>query len=372
MNAIVTRTAALAALAALALVSPACAQEKADKAAAEQKAQAPVAEKAEAKPAETAAAAEAKPVVKEGATINPGAPVVVVNGKPVSKGEYDRALKAYMRNFAQTTGAMHGKVSEPNDQMKSDVLEQLVDRELLYQESQKFPAEKAGEQVATELEQIKARFPSPEAFTQALASDQLTEEALKDLVGRQVSVRHYVETEIASKVEVKDEAVAAFYKENEDKFATPEQVRCSHILIRTAEDAKPEDKAAAKKKAQDVQVRCAKGEDFAALAKEFSEDPGSKESGGDLGFFGREQMVAPFAEAAFALKPGQVSDVVETRFGYHVIKLAERKDPSKRGIDEVKDQIKAYLNSRALDQAVQGRVAELKAAAKIDVLGPHL
>ncbi len=365
MNAIVTRTAALAALAALGLVSPACAQEKAEKAAAEQKAEAPAAEKAD-------AAAAAKPAVKEGAALGPGAPVAVVNGQPVSKGEYDRALKAYMRNFAQATGGMHGKVTEPNEQMKADVLEQLVDRELLYQESRKFPAEKAGEQAAAELEQIKARFPSPEAFQQALASDQLTEGDLKDLIGRQVSVRHYVETEIAPKVEVKQDAIAAFYKENEEKFATPEQVQCSHILIRVEQDAKPEAKEAAKKKAQDIQVRCAKGEDFAALAKEFSEDPGSKESGGDLGFFGREQMVAPFSEAAFALKPGQVSNVVETRFGYHVIKLTERKEASKRGLEEVQDQIKAYLNSRALDQAVQGRVAELKAAAKIDVLAPHL
>jgi peptidyl-prolyl cis-trans isomerase C len=143
-------------------------------------------------------------------------------------------------------------------------------------------------------------------------------------------------------------------------------------LIRSAPDAAPEEKEAARKKAGEIQVRCAAGEDFAALAAEFSEDPGSKEDGGDLGFFTREQMVAPFSEAAFALQPGQVSGVVETRFGYHVIKLAERKEASKQSLDDVREQIEGFLSSRALDQAVQSRLDELKAEARIDVVAPHL
>jgi len=311
-------------------------------------------------------------VVKEGSTLSPEAPVAVVNGTPVIKAEYDRAMQAYMRNFARATGSMHGQVNEPNDQMKADVLEQLVDRELLYQESKKFPSDQAAADVQAEFDKIKARFPDEDTFKKALASDNLTEDALKDLVGRQVSVRHYVEKEIGPKVKVSDEDVEKFYKENEDKFAMPEQVHCSHILIRTAEDAKPEEKDAARKKAEELQVRCVSGEDFAALAKEFSQDPGSAPKGGDLGFFAKEQMVAPFAEAAFALKPDEVSPVVETRFGYHVIKLHERKDASKRGLDEVKEQIQGYLQTQALDQAVQAKVRELKADAKIDVVAPHL
>ena len=221
MRAMLKRTAALAALAAFGLIPLAYGQEQAGK------------------PEEAA-----KPAAVV-ATISPDAPIAVVNGTPVSKAEYDRAMNAYMRNFARATGNMHGQVNEPNEQMKADVLEQLVDRELLLQESRKFPLENADGQVQAELDKIKARFPDEETFEKALASDNLTVAGLKDLVGRQVSVRHYVEQEIGPKVKVSDEDVSNFYKENEDKFAAPEQVHCSHILIRSAEDAKPEEKEAA-------------------------------------------------------------------------------------------------------------------------------
>jgi peptidyl-prolyl cis-trans isomerase C len=357
MKAMLTRAAALAVMAAFGFVSGTYAQDKAEKPAAAKK--------------ETAPAA-AKPAATEEATLSPEAPIATVNGSPVSKGEYDRALQAYLRNVARVTGGMQGQVKEPSEQMKADVLEQLVDRELLYQESKKFPWDKSAEETTAELEKIKARFPDEAAFQKALASDNLTEAALKDLVGRQVSVRHYVGEEISPKVKVTDEDVAKFYKENEDKFAMPEQVHCSHILIRVAEDAKAEEKDAARKKTEAIRERCVKGEDFAALAKELSEDPGSAAKGGDLGFFAKQQMVAPFADAAFALKPDEISPVVETRFGYHIIKLHERKAASKRSLDEVKDQIQGYLQTQALDQAVQAKVQELKANAKIDVVAPHL
>ncbi len=354
---------AAAAIAVFGLTAPACSSEKAAPPSA-------AAEGEKAAPAPAADATAGKPA--EAATPGPNAPVAVVNGVAVTRGEFDRAMGAYMRNFAQMTGGMHGQVQQPNDQMKSDVLDQLVDRELLYQESRKHPVEGADAKVEEELKAIVARFPDQATFEKALEGDGLTQAALRDLIGRQVSVREYVETKIMPDVKVADADVEAFYKENEAKFATPEQVQCSHILIRSGADAKPEEKEAAKKKAQDLQVRCVKGEDFGALAKEFSEDPGSASRGGDLGFFTREQMVAPFSEAAFKLKEGEVSGVVETQFGYHVIKLSDRKDASTRSLDEVRDQLREYLKSQAVNQAVQAKVNELKAVAKIDVVAPHL
>ncbi len=324
---------------------------------------APTAEGAAAPKAEGAAAP----------TISPAAPVVVVNGKPILRAEFDRAMNAYLHNFRQSTGAMHGKVSEPNDAMKAEVLEQLVDRELLYQESLKFPVENKDGQVAEELAGIQARFPSPEAFQEALQTDGLSEEGLRDLIGRQVMVRHYVEGQMVPTVKVTDEEVGAFYKENEAQFEEPEQVQCSHILLRVAPEAPPEAKAAVRKKAEELRARCLKGEDFGALAREHSEDPGSKDDGGDLGLFPRERMVPPFATAAFALaKIGDVSEVVETQFGYHIIKLTGREAANRQTLEEVKGPIADYLRSMRLDEVVKGKVTELKAAAKIDVVAPHL
>ncbi len=313
-----------------------------------------------------------KPAVKEGAALTPDAPVAVVNGQPITKGEYDRALSAYMRRFRQVTGGMHGGVAEPNEQMKADVLQQLVDRTLLYQEAAKHPVKDLDAQVDKEYQGIKARFPNEEAFQKALEGENLTEEELKGLIGQQVLVRSYVETQIQPGVKVSDEDVRKFYDDNKDKFATPAQVRASHILLRFPPDASDADKAALREKAAALQKRAAAGEDFAALAKENSEDPGSAANGGDLGFFTRERMVKPFADAAFALDVGQVSDVVETRFGYHVIKVTDRKEASERSFDEVKDQIAEYLKAQGLDQAVQAKVKELREGAKIEVVTPHM
>lgn len=307
-------------------------------------------------------------------TIPPTAPVAMVNGKPIVRAEYDRAVNAYMQQFRQMSGSMHGKVDDPNDSMKNEVLEQLVDRELLYQESLKFPADDLAAKADEEYKGIQGRFPTPEAFQEALTAQSLSEADLKDLVGRQMSVRHYVESQIAPKAKVSDEAIQKFYDDNKDRFVEPEQVKASHLLILLPEGAKPEDEAykKAKAKAEELQKKAAGGEDFAQLCKDNSEDPGSKDQGGELGFFSKDRMVEPFATAAFALKVEQISDVVETRFGFHIIKLLERKDPVAHPFADVKEDIANYLNGQALDKAVQDKVVELKAVAKVEVMTPHM
>lgn len=302
----------------------------------------------------------------------PEAPVAVVNGSPVSKFEYDRALRAYMQNFQRMQGAMHGGVTTPNDQIKADVLRQVVDRELLYQESKKFPLQGQEQLVDEEFQQIQSRFPSATKFQEVYEAEGLTETSLKDLIGRRISVRQYVEGQILPNVVVTEQEVSAFYAENEENFITPEQVRASHILLRVDPAAEREEKENALKRARDLQKQAASGADFAQLARDNSEDPGSAPNGGDLGFFTRDRMVKPFADAAFALEPDEVSDVVESRFGYHVIKLTDHQAGSKRQFAEVKGEIENYLKAQAVNRAVQGKVAELRKSAQIDMVAPHL
>ncbi len=300
------------------------------------------------------------------------APVAVVNGEPITKAEFDRALAAYMRRFRQMTGGMHGMVKEPNEQMKAEVLQQLVDRTLLWQEAKKDLPKDLDAQVEKELEAIKGRFPDDRSFQQALDAENLTTATLKGLIRQQLAVRNYVETHIQPGVKVSEEEVRRFYEENRDKFTTPEQVRASHILIRVAPGASDEEKGRARKKVAELRERALQGEDFAELARKHSEDPGSAANGGDLGFFTRDRMVKPFADAAFALKAGEVSDVVETRFGYHVIKVTERKEATRHGFEEVKDQIQGYLEARALDQAIRAKVDELRKGAEIRMVSSHM
>ncbi len=138
----------------------------------------------------------------------------------------------------------------------------------------------------------------------------------------------------------KDDEVAEYYAlHKDDKFTEPEQVRARHILVKTAADAGPDAKAAARKKAEELLAKVKAGADFAALAKERSEDAGSAANGGDLGLFTRGRMTPAFEEAAFALQGGGLSDVVETPFGFHVIKVEEHRPGGAKPLETVHDEI---------------------------------
>ena len=150
----------------------------------------------------------------------------------------------------------------------------------------------------------------------------------------------YRPADFLSQVEVKDDEVAEYYAlHKDDKFTEPEQVRARHILVKTAADAGPDAKAAARKKAEELLAKVKAGADFAALAKERSEDAGSAANGGDLGLFTRGRMTPAFEEAAFALQGGGLSDVVETPFGFHVIKVEEHRPGGAKPLETVHDEI---------------------------------
>jgi peptidyl-prolyl cis-trans isomerase C len=128
-------------------------------------------------------------------------------------------------------------------------------------------------------------------------------------------------------------------------------VRASHILIKADPQADESQKAAARKKIKEIQNKLSKGEDFTALAREYSEGP-SGTKGGDLGYFSRGQMVKPFEDAAFTSAPGQVSDIVETRLGYHLIKVTEKKPETIVAYADIKDQLQEYLKQKKGSRAI--------------------
>lgn len=152
--------------------------------------------------------------------------------------------------------------------------------------------------------------------------------------------------QVAARIEVRDADVEAYYKANQGKFATAEQRRASHILIAADKAASAVTKAAAKAKAEKLLAEVKAGRDFGALAKANSADPGSAQQDGDLGFFGRGTMVKPFEDAAFALKVGEVSGVVESDFGYHIIKLTEIKGGGGGDLASARSQIEAELRKQ--------------------------
>ena len=159
--------------------------------------------------------------------------------------------------------------------------------------------------------------------------------------------QEYMVRALGKEATVTDEEVRRFYDANEKGFLASEQARARHILIRVSSDASGEEKKKAREKIEGLGGRIKKGEDFGKLAAEFSEDTNSQMNGGDLGYFTKGQMVKPFEEAAFSLKPGQVSGVVETQFGYHLIKVEDHQEARMVTFDTVKEQIRGRLRGEA-------------------------
>jgi peptidyl-prolyl cis-trans isomerase D len=169
-----------------------------------------------------------------------------------------------------------------------------------------------------------------------------------------------------AKVVIPDADIERTYNNNNEQYSTPEQVRASHILLKT----EGKDDAAVKAKAEDILKQARAGADFAELAKKYSEDEASAKNGGDLDYFGRGRMVAEFDQAAFAMQPGQISDLVKTQYGYHIIKLVDKKAATTRPLSEVRQQIQDQLSyERAQAQAgdlAQTLEKDIKTPADLD------
>jgi peptidyl-prolyl cis-trans isomerase D len=168
---------------------------------------------------------------------------------------------------------------------------------------------------------------------------------------------------LLGQVQVTDEQVASYYEAHKEEFRREAQVRARHILRKVPAGAGPDEEMKARAVLEAVQQRLQAGEDFAALAREFSEDPASAEQGGDLGFFKRGEMVKPFEDAAFALRPGEVSQIVRTDFGYHLIQVEEVQEAGYRPLEEVRSQ----LVERLAQEEVK-RLAETKAQTLYEAL----
>ena len=172
----------------------------------------------------------------------------------------------------------------------------------------------------------------------------------------------YVQKNVISKVKVTDKDVEEYYKNNPKEFEKPETVKARHILIGFKGDMTEDQKKELRKKADDVLKKAKRGDDFGQLASEYSDDPGSKTKGGELGYFPRGNMVPEFENAAFNLKPGDISDVIETPYGYHIIKVEDKKAAEMPAFDSIKEQVKI----KATQAAEQKKINEFIEKAKKD------
>jgi len=285
--------------------------------------------------------------------------VATVNGTDISKTELIERADAIRTQIPPTedtaSEAFYGKV-----------LDDVIGSELLFQASTDAGLLAEPGEVDSQIAMFKGRFPDPATFEQALAQQGMTAESLEDRIARDLSVQKFVEEQINQKVSVAPEQVREFYDGNADEMRQPDQLRLSHILKRVAADATPEVKAETRRVMETLLEQARAGGDFAALAQEHSEDPGSQANGGEL-TVSRGETVPPFEQAAFALEPGGVSDVVETQFGFHIIKVAERIDGQAVPFEEAKPRIEMFLKQQALQEAVGTKVDSLRESASVEV-----
>jgi len=288
--------------------------------------------------------------------------VAVVNGVEISRADFDAVISRARQQFAGMGQPISGaRLSE----IKKDVLENLIGRELLYQTSQKHGIKVDEAAINNQLAMLKKRFPSEAEFNKVLSKNNLSEAAIRSQLERNMAIKEFIDKQFVQKVTISDKESKAYYESNPDYFKQPEQVQASHILIKIDSGADESQKAQARKKIEKIRKRLQKGEDFAALAKEFSQCP-SNAKGGDLGYFQRGQMVPPFEQVAFALKPGAVSDIVETKFGYHLIKVIGKKAETTIPYKDVKDKLEQHLKREKIQKEVTLHVEKLNEKAKVE------
>jgi peptidyl-prolyl cis-trans isomerase C len=284
-----------------------------------------------------------------------------IGTESISKTEFETAVRKIEQRAGQPVPV------EQRDQIYRRILDQLIDVRLLEQEAKARAITVADTDVDQRIGQIKQQFKTEEEFTKELAGRKMTIDELKTDLKKEMTVQKTLEAEILPKVAVTQADLEAFYKENPDQFKQQETIRASHILISVDSKATDLQKKEARALADGIQKRAKGGEDFAALAKQYSKDS-SAQSGGDLNYFPKGQMVPAFEAAAFALQPNQISEVVETPFGFHIIKLTDRKPESTVPLAQVSEKLSAFLKQRKQQEAASQFVSSLRSKYKVEVL----
>lgn len=296
-----------------------------------------------------------------------GKMAVKVNGTTITEAEV-------AEEEGRLTMAMGGRMDPQQlESMKPMIREQatnnLINRTLLAEAVKEEGIDVTSEEVDTRMADLEMAAGGTDAFEERLSVMGVTRAQLRDEIELGVKIEKLMDEKTGDSNEPNETDMRAFYDENPDQFEKPEQVHASHILFMVEENATDEVKAEKHKEAEEVLAQIKSGGDFSALATAHSDCP-SASKGGDLGYFSRGQMVPPFEEVAFAMMPGEISDIVETRFGYHIIKVLDKTDAEKVPYDEAKSNIKQYLGGQGKQEAMTSVIEDLRANATIEYPEP--
>jgi peptidyl-prolyl cis-trans isomerase C len=297
--------------------------------------------------------------------VDPKKTVATVNGAAITA---DRAYSIYDMNKAMLRQRGHVLNDSEDQALRASTLQNLIAEELLFQGANAAGVKVAAPEIDAKIKDLRTRAGSDENFKKMMEGAGLTEPEVRAEIERSLKTQAYEKT-IAESKGVTEDVAKKFYDGNKDMFKTPEQAHVQLILLKATDTDPDSVKAEAKARAQEAQKKGASGADFAALAKQYSQDA-TAAKGGDIGFFPKGVMFPRFEELAFSLPPGTVSPVFETPKGFNVVKVIERKPESIRPFAEVKDALMLDMGRALGRKLVQDKVSELAAKAKIDVLDP--
>jgi len=292
-------------------------------------------------------------------TGDPKTVVAKVAGKEIRLEEVTKIVEMWKSSQMQIPGAS----TEREIQRKA--LDNIIDRQLLHAAAVKAGLVPDSTQIEQQFEMFRQRFGDPARFQQWLGTQGMSEQQAKTEIATDLAVQKYITAQVPDTAHVTPEDARVFYDTHQDVFTQGEKVHARHILVKVDPSATQEQKDAAHRKAERLLSRVRSGEEFAKVARDSSDCP-SAPKGGDLPEFSRGEMVAPFEEAAFALQAGQMSDIVESQFGYHIIKVEGRTPPKTVPYDQnVEGYAMRQVQSERRNELFKKMIESLESGAKI-------
>jgi len=286
-----------------------------------------------------------------------------VQGKEISERKLQFSIDSYMGQQRSGIGAIRNP--KRFKAIREKVLDVLIGQELLWQAAKKDKTIADDEEISRALKQYQAQFDDEISFEIKLQEGGYNKSRFQEYLKQQLSAQKWIQKFVLKDITVSESEIHEFYLENEPQFTAPEKIRARHILLQLKPQASDLERESAMKALAEIKMEIDSGADFAALAKARSQDS-SAADGGDLGFFERGQMVKPFEQAAFDLTAGEVSGIVETRFGFHLIQLVERKPAVRYEEKDQAEEIRFYLLQQKYQHAVEDAVTRLKKDALIE------
>jgi len=294
--------------------------------------------------------------------------VARVNGAGISQEQLERTFDEDLRQ--RKLNLLQIRNPERLKHMKRAVLDRLIEQELFWQQAQVDGAVASPQEVEQALQSTLGQFKSKEAFERRLLVEGYTPESYRLLVKKQVSGTKYASSVGAKGPAVSEEEVHQFYVDHPEKFRRAQQVRARHIFVKLAPAASEQERAASRSRAEQLLQAARAGEDFEQLARLHSDAP-TRQWGGAMEPFARGQVAKPIEEAAFSLAAGQISAIVSTPEGFHILKVEGIDAEVIVGEEQARSPIRSYLAQRKANAAIEKEAERLRSAAKVEILIPQ-